>query len=173
MSKQRIPSPVPGEKFGKWTVIGETDGLKTLPGGQKTRAVWVRCECGAESLISLYSLIYGKSRSCRSCITRFRGLSIETPQPGDKLGLWTVIEEVDRKTFPSGQKHRMVKVRCECGNVRVISLYDLRSGLSTQCHECAHFQHLWGGYVFRPKRSPSIDRTARARPARRARQRTR
>lgn len=56
--------------------------------------------------------------------------------PGQQFGNWTVLEEAEAKTYPSGGSLRQVKCRCTCGTVRVIPLNSLRQGRSTRCKKC-------------------------------------
>lgn len=61
------PLPVNiGDKFGKWTVVGEPVSTG------KGRRVLCRCECGAESMVEVYRLHNGESASCTrsSCCNR-------------------------------------------------------------------------------------------------------
>jgi hypothetical protein len=46
---------------------------------------------------------------------------------------FTVIKEVESKIHPSGRKSRMILCKCECGNERIVNLYDLRAGNSKSC----------------------------------------
>lgn len=53
--------------------------------------------------------------------------------PGERFGLWTVIEETARHSVPSGKKLRTFLCRCDCGNRRSVLLMHLRKGRSTGC----------------------------------------
>lgn len=60
-----------GSKFGKLTVIKETDRL-VLPSGQKNRAFKCLCECGNETVVRLAHLVRGRTLSC-GCINPKHG----------------------------------------------------------------------------------------------------
>lgn len=52
---------------------------------------------------------------------------------GDHFGKWEVMKREPDAIFPSGQRKRRWKCRCECGNVRVVQASNLLSGASTSC----------------------------------------
>lgn len=49
----------PNDRFGRWTVIDEG-----APRNGDGRSVRVRCECGTERTLRIYTIIYGYSKSC-------------------------------------------------------------------------------------------------------------
>lgn len=56
------------------------------------------------------------------------------PKEGDRHGELTVIrEEAERRTFPSGNSHRMILCRCSCGVVAKFNLYHI---VNKHCHTC-------------------------------------
>lgn len=65
-----------GDKFGKWTVVGEPMSTG------KARRVLCRCECGAESMVEVYRLYNGESASCTrsSCCNRSPARHGRTPR---------------------------------------------------------------------------------------------
>jgi len=44
-----------------------------------------------------------------------------------------VIKEVEPKIHPNGNKSRMILCKCQCGEERIVNLYDLRNGSSKSC----------------------------------------
>lgn len=58
-----------GDKFGKWTVLEETEPYVYRCGNRNRtkRRVKVQCECGCQRTIVLSDLTRGKSRMCKSC----------------------------------------------------------------------------------------------------------
>jgi hypothetical protein len=56
-------SCLPGERYGRWTVIGDAPKRGSL------RYVNARCACGTERAVMLHDLIVGRSRSC-GCLSR-------------------------------------------------------------------------------------------------------
>ena len=117
----RIDIP-PGTAFGRWTVIEEAAGLP--PRGD--RAMFCRCECGAEKIVRLDHLRSGRTMSC-GCAQRDM-VRLDVP-PGTAFGRLTVIEEAPRTS--SGK--RSMLCQCECGERRVMVLARLRSGQSRSC----------------------------------------
>jgi len=69
-----------GEKFGKWTVIGNAS---PIPNGRSkgrqlyVQAYSVRCECGVEKAVSIRTLVLGKSSSCKSCSNKCQGYTVQ------------------------------------------------------------------------------------------------
>ena len=54
--------------------------------------------------------------------------------PGEVYGRLTILKEVEPHIQPSGQKHRMVLVQCDCGSDPVeVRLDNLRRGHTTSC----------------------------------------
>jgi hypothetical protein len=75
--KLRLMSPpkklavIPGQKFGRLTVVEETrKALPSRPGGK--RAALCRCDCGTELVVTLSHLTSGRTPSC-GCKRRERG----------------------------------------------------------------------------------------------------
>ena len=56
-----------------------------------------------------------------------------------KYGKLTPVEEVC--VTKNGEKHRMVRCKCDCGAEKLISVYSLVRGLSTSCG-CTTFRHI-------------------------------
>ncbi len=52
---------------------------------------------------------------------------------GKKYGRLTVISEIHRYIYPSGQKHRQFECLCECGNTIPVDFGNLRSGNTKSC----------------------------------------
>lgn len=128
MPAQRITVEI-GERFGKWTVIGE--GKPYVKGKSKRCPVIVRCECGAESSVLPKDLIKGKSVGCRRCALK------SVPTPGEKFGKWTVIAEAAPRFSQKGSRYTMATVRCECGNEAIVQYSAMKSkGGSRGCQEC-------------------------------------
>ena len=52
---------------------------------------------------------------------------------GDRYGFLTVIKEVEMRIALSGKKYRMVECVCDCGNIKVVEFWNLRSGRNISC----------------------------------------
>lgn len=113
-----------GKPYGPQRVVCEVFG-KRDSNGDPIRAFKCKCiHCGTTKTFLLNNLETGNTKSCK-CL---RG------EPGNKLkisieqvfGCVSVIEELEKKTFPSGQSQRQFKVRCKCGNEFSITLSNLR-----------------------------------------------
>lgn len=100
-----------GLRIGNWKVleyVGE--------------GMW-KCECQCENKtvknVHSYSLRMGTSTSCGKCNIK---ASIKI---GDHFGEWEVIGEKDKKY--------RVPCRCSCGKEKMVSIYSLKDGRSTNC----------------------------------------
>ena len=116
-----------GEKYGKLTVIKETNP-RISPKGVKERRVLCFCECdGKEVEVGLSNLITGKTTSC-GCTRKSKIKS------GEVYGRLTVIKEVEEHICPGGGKIRMVLCQCSCGSDPVkVSLNSLKRGTTQSC----------------------------------------
>ena len=116
----------PGTIFGKLMVIN-----CDLP--PRKRAL-VRCECGKEFAIAIYSLLSGRSVTCGNspCSTRCVNLN------GKIFGFLTVIEMCN-------DQHTSDNIywicRCECGIEKSIRSSDLLLGLTKSCGCKKNFLH--------------------------------
>lgn len=59
-----------------------------------------------------------------------------TVSPGDKFFNWTVLHELPKTKDESGRTIRKVVARCQCGNIKPLCLYSLRSRVSPACSLC-------------------------------------
>lgn len=58
---------------------------------------------------------------------------------GDRFGLLTVVDpDVGYHVEPSGHRRKKAKVKCDCGLVYDLPLYNLTRGTSTRCRSCKH-----------------------------------
>lgn len=73
MTNQRIEVTV-GERFGRWTVLGEVAPIRTAK--MLTRKVECRCDCGTERILHLAAVRNGRTNSC-GC---FRHQMSNTPE---------------------------------------------------------------------------------------------
>ncbi len=100
-----------GDKFGMWTVTGES--FKTGKARNYLRLFPCKCACGAEKEVPVFDLVDGISTCC-GCVRRgARGHEFVV---GEKIGYWTVIAA---PTFEKHQGRRspeqMLQLRCVCG----------------------------------------------------------
>ena len=70
---------------------------------------------------------------------------------GTRFGKLVVIKESDPYIISSGHKYRTFECRCDCGNIVVAKMSDLRTGKRVQCKSCKyHHESLVGrkfGYL--------------------------
>lgn len=115
---------VPGERHGRWTVLG------LAPPAPDHRMVYVRCDCGTERAINPSGLWSGTSASCgcaqREVVAKFNAARRLVVPVGERFGKLTVLENLP------GQPTR-VRVRCDCGNERVVRTVSLLDGNTRSC----------------------------------------
>ena len=108
-----------GKKFNMLTVLREAGSDKR--GG----AIWeCLCDCGNTCKVAAEHLKSGHTKSCGCIRNRRKDLS------GKRFGKLTAIEPTEKSTPKGGIKWRC---RCDCGNVREVSVSDLESGHTKSC----------------------------------------
>jgi hypothetical protein len=112
-----------GAKFGKWIVLEPTEKFNK----SKQRYYSCKCECGAIIDVIGQSLKRGKSNGCQRCANNSPSLV------GRTFGKWQVLKESENK---SKAGHIYFECKCECGVVKNIRAFELKTGLSTQCQKC-------------------------------------
>lgn len=122
-----------GKQFYEFTVLEEI-------GGGKVRA---QCSCkGPDSIKELYKYLLkdGKSKSCGCKASYYKSQATLNDITGKKFNRWTVLKELGKG---------MVKVQCECGNIRTIQKASVLNGTSKSCgHATNMFQDLTGKTFF-------------------------
>ncbi|TPE70688.1 AP2 domain-containing protein [Halalkalibacterium halodurans] len=107
---------IPGERFGKLTVIKEADQ------DSKYRFATVKCDCGTEKNVRFDQLTSEKTKSC-GCIQR-------KSEVGKRFGKLFVIEELTERAKDGRKQY---KCRCDCGNVITTKGVYLRQGDTLSC----------------------------------------
>lgn len=54
-------------------------------------------------------------------------------KPGDKIGMFTVIKELDRHRQPSGQIKRVFLFKCKCGKLKKMQLHTVKDNPKLSC----------------------------------------
>lgn len=131
MSK-RVELPEIGEKYGEWTVTGESFLRPYGKQGRLKRATPCRCSCGRTSDVDLANLNRGESLKCIQCAANERGLKLrrEALEVGTTYGSWIVLG-------PS-EKHGYTRCKCSCGKESDVQSKNLVNGDSLGCHPCSH-----------------------------------
>lgn len=106
-----------GKVFGFWTTQEEIQYRGRHGGNDRVK---VRCVCGVEKSLRIYTLLNQESTSC-GC----RGLC-ERIKIGTQFTRWKVVEAVR-------EEDKKVKCACICGNIRFVSLEKLLNGRSKGC----------------------------------------
>ena len=96
-----------GDKFGKWTVLEETEPY-VAPCGKKYRRFKCRCECGQAKDLLLQDLVSGKQKSC-GCLRRERCIERSTKHGlcSEYKELYTAINDaIKRCTNPNCKSYK-------------------------------------------------------------------
>ena len=116
-----------GKKFGKLTVLYRAEDY-IQPSGQHKRMWHCKCECGNECNIRASDLKSGNTKSC-GCFQKFsRGKSSFKDLTGERFGKLTVLYRLPDHITPSGQKQRIWRCKCECGNECDVYATQLKKG---------------------------------------------
>ena len=124
-----------GDRFHQLTVTGVGD---TVCGksGRKYQTFLCECDCGQQKIVRKDNLLNG---SVKSCGCRQRNVAPKTVEDmvsiGECFGMMTVIEHLPNKASAKVQNrnYRKVLCKCECGNIKEVSLYSLISGATKSC----------------------------------------
>lgn len=90
---------LPGDHFGKWTVLKESDKTDS----SQSKYYTCKCQCGTVRDIPGYKLRTGRSKSC--------GCGRRIDMTGQKAGMLTFIEPLRKE---NGKV--IWKCQCDCGN---------------------------------------------------------
>jgi hypothetical protein len=130
--KKKVKNLV-GKRFGR-LVVEQFEGI------HNHRAQWsVRCDCGKTNIVLSGALLSGNTKSCgclgnesriKVCKSRLQNLT------GKVFGKWTVGSLAGFNKHGSSLWH----VKCACGNEKITSSNNLRSGNSQSCG-CSRYNH--------------------------------
>lgn len=111
------------DNFGKLTVI-EFAGYKINKNGYRLQQWLCGCECGNKTTVLANSLKTGYTLSCGNC----NPINI-----GDVFGKLTVMEFAGYEKASDGKNRAQWLCRCECGNKKITSANDLKTGSTNSC----------------------------------------
>ena len=100
-----------------------------------------------EAMISVVDCDAEDNDAYRRAWERFRSAAIywlattagaraRVDMAGERVGLWTVVDEAPSRIGENGKPRTMWLCRCECGNTGVVSGDQLRRGKSRGCRAC-------------------------------------
>jgi hypothetical protein len=122
----------PGDIIGEMTLVEEVD-LKDFGYQTHRRGFRCRCACGEIKVVRLTHLKQGKIKSCGCHKARkAQDRWAEIPE-GTRCGRLVVVGHAPRRVSLDGRKHRVVKVRCDCGAVKNMDGSAVRSGKNVSC----------------------------------------
>ncbi len=114
---------ITGQRFGKLTAVQFVEYKKQTP-------YWLcKCDCGNETILSVYSLLKGETKSC-GCL-RHKPAINAIDLTGQKFGLLTAVERIPNYR---GRGTTYYRCECECGKTDVfVSSGNLKSGHTLSC----------------------------------------
>lgn len=119
-----------GQKFGMLTVIQKTENYVS-PKGKKYAQWLCRCDCGNLVIYKSNLLTTNARKSCGCANANYRERTHKRLYDitGQKIGNLEVIERVGSN---KNQK-ALYKCKCDCGNIKIITAGDLKSGRVVSC----------------------------------------
>lgn len=122
-----------GRTFTRWKVLYRAPDYIAPKSGQHRVRWHCRCECGTERDIDATCLKNEASKSC-GCLSRDLASKAHfmdlTDKHFDKL---KVIKRVEDRVYKNGRHTMQWLCECECGNTRIATTNDLRSGDAHSC----------------------------------------
>lgn len=110
MERQKTFKDLTGMKFGEWEVLS-----------YEGNSMWkCRCSCGNIRNVHRYSLISGKSTSCRHQVKD----GIKEIDAGMHIWNWDILENLGSGRF---------RCKCVCGKESIVNISSLRYGYSKSC----------------------------------------
>lgn len=110
-----------GKKFNLLTAL-------SVDHKKKNMVYWkCKCDCGNETVVSIYSLIKGAVKSC-GCLKHRQAINAKD-FTGQRFGMLTAIERLPRYN----KKETYYRCLCDCGNEKIIKSGNLRSGHTVSC----------------------------------------
>ena len=116
----------PGDVFGDLTVVE----APLMRNGRWATDARCKCRCGREVIVPFRDLI---NRCKRSCCIGHRSLDpySGSVKPGDKFNKLTILEIIENERDKEGR--RLAKCKCDCGKIKTIPLYQVRTGTVKSC----------------------------------------
>jgi hypothetical protein len=116
-----------GQRFGRGTVTDPE--IRVRQGSSEARGARLRCDCGNVYESPLYALIRGAKTSCGcgNARSKYRDSPVKAGQRYGK----GVVTDPDAGRHSSG--HRLVSLRCDCGNTYTITYSQCLGGGTRSC----------------------------------------
>ncbi len=120
-----------GKKFGKLVIIKVLTNNKVFK-SSKEKVLRVKCNCGNITIKQPLYLTNGQTKSCGKCSYIERNSFL-----GKRFKKLVIIDILNTKErIPPRSCKKNIKVRCDCGNVKIVSSHSLTSGKNTTCNNC-------------------------------------
>ena len=136
-SRQAHFKDLTGQKFGRLTVIKETDQYVSPQGNKYTR--WLcRCDCGNEATVLSCHLSSGAISSCGCYSAELTSQLNAKNLIGERFGKLTVVDKADDELQKTSLR-LLWKCICDCGNECIKDTNSLTMGNTISCG-CLHSQ---------------------------------
>jgi hypothetical protein len=126
----------PGTKFGRYTVIKETERRISLKNKKGRRRLLCKCQCGTVKDVDYDSLKRGVINSCGCYHKEVSSIRKPLVKLGERFNSLVVIHEVDDYIRESGVKVRRVLCKCDCGKESIVRISSLKAGEIRTCGDC-------------------------------------
>lgn len=131
-SPRKYSPPVPGQQFGRLTVVRMADPV--LQKGRSWERTWVRCTCGLEWEVYALNLHRGATTSCDSCNKVAWHSQRRAHEVGQRYGRLTVIAPAETRTYANTKQKTVCWLcQCDCGAQSIVVQRNLRTGQTTSC----------------------------------------
>lgn len=124
-----------GQRFGRLVVTRKKENNPNDPIKQRRTGAWwyTDCDCGTKDFIAKGSYLRaGRVKSC-GCYNKIASHDKNMIDlTGQKYGMLTVIEEVQRDSFHKSQS-LLWRCMCDCGNETIVPSNALRTGKTVSC----------------------------------------
>jgi 5-methylcytosine-specific restriction endonuclease McrA len=131
-SPRKYSPPVPGQQFGRLTVVRMADPV--LQKGRSWERTVVRCTCGLEWEVYALNLHRGLTTSCDSCNRVAWHSQRRAHEVGQRYGRLTIIAAAETRTYANTkQKTARWLCQCDCGAQTVVYQRSLREGITSSC----------------------------------------
>lgn len=134
-----------GKKFGTLTVLKRIYGRKKTTNERSSR--WLcRCDCGEITECSRQRLVYHENPTCPRCVKKKVADKRIQDLTGKRFGKLVVLECIPEVYQLTGRRKNRAShwlCQCDCGNQKVVSSGELRSGATQTCGCGRAVSSLW------------------------------
>ena len=124
-----------GQRIRNFVVVEE--GEPHNVSGKKYRMLNCLCDCGSTFTIPFNRI--KKISNCPACSRRINAQKLKKDYIGKRFNNLVVLEELTPHITPGGAKQRIVRCKCDCGNVFAIRLSAVKKD-HNNCSKCRSYE---------------------------------